>query len=83
MDTFDHFLKIDIDHPWSIGEFLSAYIGIAHCPTEGTYLYNGSGTRFGTLMEPNSIGEDSRMYMGHRKVQLFGHEEIVRRRTAY
>jgi hypothetical protein len=83
MDTFDHFSKIDIDHPRSFGEFLSAYIGIAHCPTEGTYIYNGSGTRFSTCMEPKWIGEASRMYMGHRKVHILGREEIMRRRTAY
>jgi hypothetical protein len=83
MGMFDHFLKIGIDHPRSIGEFLSAYIGIAHCPTEDTYIYNSSSTRFSTCMEPKWIGEASRMYMGHRKVLLLGYEEIMRRRTAY
>jgi hypothetical protein len=83
MDTFDYFPRIDIDHPRSIGESLSAYIGIAHCPTEGTYIYNGSATCVSTYMEPKWVGEASRMYMGHRKVLILGHEEIMRRRTAY
>src|SRR5436190_8222984 len=34
-------------------------------------------------MEPKWVGEASRMYMGHRKVLILGHEKIMRQRMTY
>ena len=78
-DMFEYFPQIDIEHPQSIGDFFSAYIGVAHCPTEGTYLYSGSATGVSKRAPFGLVGEASRMYRGHRKVLDLGHSEIMRR----
>jgi hypothetical protein len=79
-DIFESIPKIDIENPETIGSFLSAYGGIAHCPDD-TYIYIGSATSTRSRKWQPEVGEAKRMYHGHRMVLNRGHDEIVRRRT--
>lgn len=76
---FDGIPATDLANLQSIGDFVSAYIGIAHCKKDGDYAYSGSAT----WMDPfrQGIGEAYRMD-GHRRILSYGHAEIMRRRKA-
>jgi hypothetical protein len=80
-DTFDYFPRIDIKSPLSIGKFISAYIGIAHCPIGGGFVYNSSATAVKQWTQQEWVGEASRMYDGHRRVLNLGYKEIMRLRA--
>jgi len=78
-DMFDLLPSIDIEHPKAIGSFFSAYLGVAHCPKDGTSVYDGSGTS--SKPEDTLVGEALRICKGHKESLSLGHEEIVRRRA--
>jgi len=65
---------IDIHHPGLTGDFATAYIGVAHCPDEGHYVYSGSGAGLKPSGNRYKLrGEASRMH-GHERVLALGHD---------
>lgn len=63
-DMFDLLPQVDLEHPSSIGQVFSSYIGVARTSAR-TDLYVGSCT--GTYLTKYGIGTASRMYQGHYK----------------
>ena len=73
-DMFDRYPHTDLANCDAIGDFFTAYTGLAHCENGDTFVYSGSATSICA-----EKGEISRM-MGHRRILALGHDEINRRR---
>ncbi|KAF5006984.1 hypothetical protein FDECE_6666 [Fusarium decemcellulare] len=76
---FDRLPRINLEDPNSVGDVVTAYLGVAHCGQEGHYLYSGSATSLN--LNQHLVGEASRM-TEHGAVLAAGADKIKERRNA-
>lgn len=78
VDMFDEYPHIDLDDVESIGDFFTAYIGVAHCRDGSDFVYNGSAT--GMQLSSNSLRGEAERLRHHQSVLQLGHSNIVQQR---